>query len=77
MNFEFIEGRETGYKVVKFGGVRISGRENRQLRGRKRWSGCDGGRAWGWKFRSSRVGRGGRQDGAGIRAPIGEDQEQF
>jgi hypothetical protein len=23
MNFEFIEGRKTGYKVVKFGGVRI------------------------------------------------------
>jgi hypothetical protein len=24
-----------------------SGRGNRPLRGRKRWSGCDGGRAWG------------------------------
>jgi hypothetical protein len=24
MNFEFIEGRDTGYKVVKFGGVRIA-----------------------------------------------------
>ncbi len=23
MNFEFIEGGETGYKMVKFGGVKI------------------------------------------------------
>ncbi len=27
MNFEFIEGRETGYKVAKFGGVRIADEE--------------------------------------------------
>jgi hypothetical protein len=27
MNFEFIEGGETGYKVVKFGGVRIADEE--------------------------------------------------
>ena len=33
-----------------------SGLSNRPLRGRKRWSGCDGGRAWGRMFRSSRVG---------------------
>jgi hypothetical protein len=27
MNFEFIEGRKAGYKVVKFGGVRIADEE--------------------------------------------------
>ncbi len=27
MNFEFIEGGETGYKVVKFGGVKIADEE--------------------------------------------------
>jgi hypothetical protein len=27
MNFEFIEGGETGYKVAKFGGVRIADEE--------------------------------------------------
>jgi hypothetical protein len=27
MNFEFIEGRKTGYTVVKFGGVRIADEE--------------------------------------------------
>ena len=27
MNFEFIEGRKTGYKVVKFGGMRIADEE--------------------------------------------------
>ncbi len=27
MNFEFIEGGETGNKVVKFGGVRIADKE--------------------------------------------------
>ncbi len=44
MNFEFIEGRKTRDKVVKFGGdeeiVHYKG-EARQ------WSGCGGGRAWG------------------------------
>ena len=36
MNFEFIEGRETGDKVIKFGGVRIADEEvvnNKRKRG--------------------------------------------
>jgi hypothetical protein len=52
MNFELIEGRETGYKVVKFGGVRIA---DEKIVHYKRESGGVG-RAWGWRFRSSRVG---------------------
>ena len=36
MNFEFIEGRETGDKVIKFGGVGIANEEvvnNKRKRG--------------------------------------------
>ncbi len=57
MNFEFIEGRETRDKVVKFGGVGITDEEVVNNKGKRGGvDGCGGGKAWGWRFRSSRVG---------------------
>ena len=55
MNLEFIEGRETRDQVVKFGGVGITDEEIVNHKG-KRGGVCGGGKAWGWRFRSSRVG---------------------
>jgi hypothetical protein len=57
MNLEFLEGGETRDTVVKFGWVGVTDKEVvNDKRKRGAWSECGGGRAWGWRFRSSRVG---------------------
>ncbi len=64
--------------MVKFRGVRIADEETVNYEGESGGVGVMAEEHGGGIFeRSSRVERGGGQGGAGIRAPIGEDQGQF
>ena len=56
MNFEFIEGRETRDKVIKFGRVGIADEEIVNNKGKRGGVGVVAEKHGGWRFRSSRVG---------------------
>ncbi len=77
MNFEFIEGRKTGDNVGKFGWMRIAYEEVVSYKGERGGVGVVAEEHGGGSFGVTVLGKGGRQGGAEIRAPIGEGQAQF